>query len=254
MFDLGDKIAVVTGGSRGLGREIAFAYAHHGATVVIASRKQEACAATAREIMSATGRKAVGIACHVGHWEQCDALVDRVYGELGRVDVLVNNAAYFSSIVKKPFEEITVGEWDKAFAINVRGAWLCARAVSPIMKSQGWGRIINTSSMTFHGGGIDGFAHYASTKAAIVGLTRSLAKELGKHGIVVNTISPDYVEHEGELFQRQPEMAGILAQQRAIQRPGTMDDLIGPVLFLASDAVGFITGQDIWVNGGRIFG
>ena len=181
-------------------------------------------------------------------------LVDAAVAEFGGVDVLVNNAAYFSPIVKKPFEEITVEEWDKAFAVNVRGAWLCARAVSPVMKRSGWGRIINTSSMTFHGGGIGGFAHYVSTKAAIVGLTRSLAKELGPHGIVVNTISPDYVEHEGELFQRQPEMAGILAQQRAIQRPGTMEDLAGPVLFLAGDAVGFITGQDIWVNGGRIFG
>ena len=198
--------------------------------------------------------EALAVAADVSDEVSVAGLTGATMAAYGRVDVLVNNAAYFSSIVKKPFEEITVGEWDKAFAINVRGAWLCARAVSPVMKSRGWGRIINTSSMTFHGGGIDGFAHYVSSKAAIVGLTRSLAKELGKHGIVVNTISPDYVEHEGELFQRQPEMAGILAQQRAIQRPGTMDDLIGPVLFLASDAVGFVTGQDIWVNGGRIFG
>jgi 3-oxoacyl-[acyl-carrier protein] reductase len=246
-----ERVVIITGGGGGIGRRYCAAFAQAGYRVVVADISGGQAVASD---LAAAGHEALAVAVDVSDEASVAGLTGAVVARYGRVDVLVNNAAYFSSIVKKPFEEITVGEWDKAFAINVRGAWLCARAVSPIMKSQGWGRIINTSSMTFHGGGIDGFAHYVSTKAAIVGLTRSLAKELGKHGIVVNTISPDYVEHEGELFQRQPEMAGILAQQRAIQRPGTMDDLIGPVLFLASDAVGFITGQDIWVNGGRIFG
>jgi 3-oxoacyl-[acyl-carrier protein] reductase len=246
-----ERVVIITGGGSGIGRRYCAAFAQAGYRVVVADISGGQAVASD---LAAAGHEALAVAVDVSDEASVAGLASAVVARYGRVDVLVNNAAYFSSIVKKPFEEITVSEWDKAFAINVRGAWLCARAVSPIMKSQGWGRIINTSSMTFHGGGIDGFAHYASTKAAIVGLTRSLAKELGKHGIVVNTISPDYVEHEGELFQRQPEMAGILAQQRAIQRPGTMDDLIGPVLFLASDAVGFITGQDIWVNGGRIFG
>lgn len=246
-----ERVVIITGGGGGIGRRYCAAFAQAGYRVVVADISGSQVVASD---LAAAGHEALAVAVDVSDEASVAGLTGAAVARYGRVDVLVNNAAYFSSIVKKPFEEITVGEWDKAFAINVRGAWLCARAVSPIMKSQGWGRIINTSSMTFHGGGIDGFAHYVSTKAAIVGLTRSLAKELGKHGIVVNTISPDYVEHEGELFQRQPEMAGILAQQRAIQRPGTMDDLIGPVLFLASDAVGFITGQDIWVNGGRIFG
>jgi 3-oxoacyl-[acyl-carrier protein] reductase len=246
-----ERVVIITGGGGGIGRRYCAAFAQAGYRVVVADiRGGQAVASD----LAAAGHEALAVAVDVSDEASVAGLTGAVVARYDRVDVLVNNAAYFSSIVKKPFEEITVGEWDKAFAINVRGAWLCARAVSPVMKSRGWGRIINTSSMTFDGGGIDGFAHYVSTKAAIVGLTRSLAKELGKHGIVVNTISPDYVEHEGELFQRQPEMAGILAQQRAIQRPGTMDDLIGPVLFLASDAVGFITGQDIWVNGGRIFG
>ncbi|MDX6393517.1 MAG: hypothetical protein QOJ73_4580 [Streptosporangiaceae bacterium] len=245
------RVVIITGGGGGIGRRYCAAFAQAGYRVVVADIRGSQEVASD---LSAAGHEALAVAADVSDEASVAGLTGAAVAAYGRVDVLVNNAAYFSPIVKKPFEEITVGEWDEAFAVNVRGAWLCARAVSPVMKSRGWGRIINTSSMTFHGGGIDGFAHYASTKAAIVGLTRSLAKELGKHGIVVNTISPDYVEHEGELFQRQPEMAGILAQQRAIQRPGTMDDLIGPVLFLASDAVGFITGQDIWVNGGRIFG
>jgi 3-oxoacyl-[acyl-carrier protein] reductase len=171
----------------------------------------------------------------------------------GRIDVLVNNAAYFSAIEKKPFDEITVAEWDKAFAVNVRGAWLCARAVVPAMRRLGAGRIINTASMTPHGGGIPGFAHYVSTKAAIVGLTRALARELGADNIGVNTVSPDYIEHEGELFARQPEMTGILAGQRAFARPQTPEDMVGTVLFLASPGSAFVTGQDIWVNGGRLF-
>jgi 3-oxoacyl-[acyl-carrier protein] reductase len=245
------RVVIITGGGGGIGRSYCAAFAQAGYRVVVADiRGSEAVASD----LAGAGHEVLAVAADVTDEASVAGLADAAVTEYGRIDVLVNNAAYFSPIVKKPFEEITVEEWDKAFAVNVRGAWLCARAVSPLMKSRGWGRIINTSSMTFHGGGIDGFAHYVSTKAAIVGLTRSLAKELGAHGIVVNTISPDYVEHEGELFQRQPEMAGILAQQRAIRRPGTMEDLIGPVLFLASDAVGFMTGQDIWVNGGRIFG
>jgi 3-oxoacyl-[acyl-carrier protein] reductase len=181
-------------------------------------------------------------------------MAETVLASFGRIDLLINNAAYFSAIVKKPLEDISVEEWDLAFAVNVRGAWLCACAVLPAMKRQGHGRIINTSSMTFHGGGITGFAHYASTKAAIVGLTRSMARELGDFGITVNTISPDYIAHAGGLFDRQPEMASNLAAQRSIKREGTPEDLVGAVLFLAGPGADFVTGQDIWVNGGRIFG
>jgi 3-oxoacyl-[acyl-carrier protein] reductase len=245
------RVVIITGGGGGIGRRYCAAFARAGYRVVVADiRGSQEVAGE----LAADGHEALAVTADVSSEDSVAELADAAVAAYGGIDVLVNNAAYFSSIVKKPFEEITVEEWDKAFAVNVRGAWLCARAVSPVMRGQGWGRIINTSSMTFHGAGIDGFAHYVSTKAAIVGLTRSLAKELGAYGIVVNTISPDYVEHEGELFRRQPEMAGILAQQRPIRRPGTMDDLIGPILFLASDDVGFITGQDIWVNGGRIFG
>ena len=175
------------------------------------------------------------------------AVVER----FGRIDVLVNNAGYFTEIVKKPFEELTDEEWDHAFAVNVRGTWLCCRAVASTMKAQRSGKIVNTSSMTVPSG-IPGFLHYVASKSAIVGLTRALARELGEWGIAVNTISPDYVPHDAEYAGRQPEMAAFIANQRAF-KDEVPEDLVGTVLFLAGHGSDFVTGQDIWVNGGRLF-
>jgi 3-oxoacyl-[acyl-carrier protein] reductase len=143
------------------------------------------------------------------------AVLDR----FGRVDVLVNNAGYFTQIVKKPFEELTVEEWDHCFAVNVRGTWLATRAVVPAMKERRYGKIINTSSMTVPSG-IPGFLHYVSSKAAIVGFTRALARELGEWNICVNTITPDYIPHDEEYAARQPEMAALSAAARVQARPG----------------------------------
>jgi NAD(P)-dependent dehydrogenase (short-subunit alcohol dehydrogenase family) len=244
-----ERVAIVTGAAGAFGHAYCRALALEGYSIVAADlRPADALVA---EITQAGGR-AVAIECDVSERAATEAMAARTVEELGRIDVLINNAAYFSTIEKKPFEEITDGEWDLAFAVNVRGAWLCSCAVVPAMRSQGGGRIINTSSMTLHGVVVSGFAHYVATKAAIVGLTRALARELGKDNIAVNTISPDYVEHEGPMFERQPEMVGMLAAQRSFARPMTPEDLVGTVLFLASDRAGFVTGQDIWVNGGRL--
>ena len=199
-----------------------------------------------------SGGQALALECDVSSRTACEAMAAAALEEFGRIDVLINNAAYFSTIVKQPFEEISDDEWDLAFAVNVRGAWLCTRAVAPTMRAQGGGRIINTSSMTLHGGVVPGFAHYVSTKAAIVGLTGALARELGKDNIAVNTISPDYVEHDGPMFERQPEMAPHLAAQRSFAREMVPEDLVGTMLFLAGEGSSFVTGQDIWVNGGRL--
>jgi 3-oxoacyl-[acyl-carrier protein] reductase len=165
----------------------------------------------------------------------------------------VNNAAVYSTIVKRPFDEITDDEWDTVLRVNVRGAWLCACAVAPAMRRQGQGKIVNVSSMTVPTAP-PGFAHYVASKAAIVGLTRALARELGDDGICVNTLTPDYIAFDREYDTRQPGMAPALAAQRILAREQRPEDMVGALLFLVGPGSDFITGQNIMVNGGRVFG
>jgi 3-oxoacyl-[acyl-carrier protein] reductase len=170
----------------------------------------------------------------------------------GRIDALVNNAAFYSAIEKKPFEEIPDDEWNRVFDVNVRGAWLCTRAVAPAMKERRRGKIVNVSSMTVPTAP-PGFAHYIASKAAIVGLTRALSRELGPYGICVNTLTPDYIAFDRDYDNRQPEMAPALAAQRAFAREQEPEDLVGTLLYLLGPGSDFVTGQNIWVNGGRAF-
>ncbi len=170
----------------------------------------------------------------------------------GRIDALVNNAAVYSSIVKQPFEEIPDDEWDRVMAVNVKGAWLCARAVAPAMRRQGRGKIVNVSSTTVPTAP-PGFAHYVASKAAIVGLTRALARELGPDGICVNTLTPDYIAFDRDYDNRQPDMASTLAAQRVFAREQTPEDMVGALLFLVGRGSDFVTGQNVSVNGGRVF-
>lgn len=184
--------------------------------------------------------------------DSCDAMAETVLDRFDRIDVLVNNAGYFTQIVKKPFEELSVEEWDECFAVNVRGTWLATRAVAPAMKTRRYGKIINTSSMTVPSG-IPGFLHYVASKAAIVGVTRALARELGEWNICVNTVTPDYIPHDAEYAARQPEMAALIAEQRAFKRDQVPEDMVGTILYLAGHGSDFVTGQNLWVNGGRLF-
>jgi 3-oxoacyl-[acyl-carrier protein] reductase len=170
----------------------------------------------------------------------------------GRIDALVNNAAVYSTIVKKAFEEISDEEWDRVLDVNVKGAWLCTRAVAPAMRRQRRGKVVNVSSMTVPTAP-PGFAHYVASKAAIVGLTRALARELGSDGICVNTLTPDYIAFDRDYDNRQPEMAQTLAAQRILAREQTPEDMVGALLFLVGTGSDFVTGQNICVNGGRAF-
>jgi NAD(P)-dependent dehydrogenase (short-subunit alcohol dehydrogenase family) len=181
-----------------------------------------------------------------------EELARQVVERFGRIDALVNNAAVYSTIVKKPFEEISDDEWDRVLAVNVKGAWLCARAVAPAMRRQGRGKIVNVSSTTVPTAP-PGFAHYVASKAAIVGLTRALARELGTDGICVNTLTPDYIAFDRDYDNRQPEMASTLAAQRIFAREQTPEDMVGALLFLLGPGSDFVTGQNISVNGGRVF-
>jgi 3-oxoacyl-[acyl-carrier protein] reductase len=233
------EVVIVTGGARGLGAAYVRGLKGAGYSVVVAD-------------LNESGEGDVYVRVDVSDPDSCNAMAEAVLDRFGRVDVLVNNAGYFTQIVKKPFEELTVEEWDHCFAVNVRGTWLATRAVVPAMKERRYGKIVNTSSMTVPSG-IPGFLHYVSSKAAIVGFTRALARELGEWNICVNTITPDYIPHDEEYAARQPEMAAVIAQQRAFKRDQVPEDMVGTILYLAGHGSDFVTGQNLWVNGGRLF-
>ncbi|MBD0349185.1 MAG: SDR family oxidoreductase [Thermoleophilia bacterium] len=233
------EAVIVTGGARGLGAAYVRGLKDAGYSVAVAD-------------LNESDEGDLYVRVDVSDSDSCDAMARAVVERFGRVDVLVNNAGYFTQIVKKPFEELTVEEWDHCFAVNVRGTWLATRAVVPAMKERRYGKIINTSSMTVPSG-IPGFLHYVSSKAAIVGFTRALARELGEWNICVNTITPDYIPHDEEYAARQPEMAAVLAQQRAFKRDQLPEDMVGTILYLAGHGSDFVTGQNLWVNGGRLF-
>jgi 3-oxoacyl-[acyl-carrier protein] reductase len=239
-------VAIVTGAAKGLGRTYAVALAAHGYRVVVADVSDPG------PVVAEIDGEALGLIVDVSEETQADEMARATLDRFGRVDVLVNNAAIFTSIAKKTFDELTVEEWDRMFAVNVRGTWLCCKAVAPAMKAERSGKIVNVSSMTVPSG-IPLFLHYVSSKAAIVGLTRALARELGDWNIAVNTISPDYVPHDAAYDSRQPEMAGVIAAQRCFRRDMTPDDLVGTLLYLLGPGADFVTGQNLYVNGGRLF-
>jgi 3-oxoacyl-[acyl-carrier protein] reductase len=243
------RAAIVTGAAKGLGRTYALALAEVGWSVVAAD------VLDVRPVVSeivAAGGEAVAISTDVSDERATEALAAAALDRFGRIDALVNNAAIFTSIRKKPFDELTVEEWDRMFAVNVRGSWLCAKAVTPAMKTTRAGRIVNVTSTTVPGG-VPLFLHYVASKAAIVGLTRALARELGEWGICVTAIAPDYVPHDAEYAAQQPEMAATLARQRCFQRDMTPDDLVGTLRYLVDPGSAFVTGQVLYVNGGRVF-
>jgi 3-oxoacyl-[acyl-carrier protein] reductase len=228
-------VVIVTGSAGGLGRVYCRALADAGWTVVGADVAEGA-----------------DVEVDVTQRDSTERMAQTVLERYGRIDALVNNAAVYASIVKKPFDEIDDDEWDRIFAVNVRGAWLCSRAVAPAMKAQEYGKIVNVSSMTVPTAP-PGFAHYISSKAAIVGLTRALARELGPHNICVNTLTPDYIAFDRDYDNRQPEMASALAAQRTFTREQKPEDMVGTLLYLVGPGSDFVTGQNVWVNGGRAF-
>jgi 3-oxoacyl-[acyl-carrier protein] reductase len=243
------EVAVVTGAAGGLGRVYALGLAEAGYAVAVADLADPG--PVVAEIETAGGA-ALGVRVDVSDLASTESMARAVVERFGRIDVLVNNAAYYTAIEKKPFDELAVEEWDRVFAVNVRGTWLCCRAVAAAMKAQRSGKIVNVSSMTVPSG-IPFFLHYVSSKAAIIGLTRALARELGEWNVCVNTVSPDYIAFDREYDNRQPEMAGLIAQQRAFKREQDPEDMVGTILYLAGHGSDFVTGQNLYVNGGRLF-
>lgn len=244
------EVVIVTGGAKGLGRTYCLALAQSGYRVAVADITDPT--QVVDEIATAGGQ-ALGVRVDISDPVATENMAASVVARWNRIDALINNAGYFTAIHKKRFDELTVEEWDLAQAVNVRGTWLCCRAAFPYMKAAGSGKIINTSSMTVPSG-IPGFLHYVASKAAIVGLTRALAREVGEYGITVNTLSPDYIPHDADYANRQPRgMAETLAAMRCIPRDQRPEDMVGTVLHLVGHGSDFVTGQNFYVNGGRLF-
>lgn len=248
---LKDRVAIVTGAARGLGRAYALRLAKEGAKVVVADVLD---GTETVEAITAQGGEAIYVKTDVTSEESTQEMAKKAIEAFGRIDILVNNAALFADLVKKPFWEIPVAEWDKVMAVNLKGPFLCAKAVYPQMKKQGKGKIINVASGTFYRG-LPLFLHYVVSKGGNVAITRSMARELGDFGINVNCIAPGYTETEflKEHPQDPEEVTKMIIAGRCIKRPETPDDLTGTVVFLSSDDSDFITGQTILVDGGSGF-
>jgi len=244
------KVAIVTGAAQGIGATYARALAAEGARVVISDILDGS--ALAKELTDA-GSDVRFIHADVSDQASVQAMVDAVVEAHGRIDILVSNAAVYASLTIKPFLEIEPDEWDKVMAVNVRGAFICAKAVVPVMKQNGYGRITNIASGTVFKG-TPGLLHYVTSKGAIVAMTRSLAREVGDHGICVNTLAPGLVLSEQVVANTQlrETLTGPVIASRAIKRDQHSEDLIGPLLFLASDDSAFVTGQAVVVDGGSV--
>jgi 3-oxoacyl-[acyl-carrier protein] reductase len=243
---LKDRVAIVTGAARGLGRAFCTAFAKEGAKIMavdIADLED-----TIKEIES-LGGTAKGLRVDVSSEKETLKMAEETLGAFGRIDILVNNAAIIYGLLRKPFFEIEPDLWDKVMAVNVKGPWLCTRAVFPHMKSQRKGKIINLSSETFFTGS-HGFVHYVASKGGVVGLTRSLAVELGPHNININAIAPGFTDTESS--RSIADVTKYDVSRTPLNRLQQPKDLLGALIFLASDDSDFITGQTLLVDGGRV--
>ena len=268
-IDLSGRVALVTGGSRGLGRADALALARAGADVVIADIQVESdestetaesygvlaqvakaqgivyTEATAREIQE-LGRRSAAIKCDVTDREQVKETVDRVVEEFGSVDILINNAGTLDHVGQFPDQNPEL--WERDLRVNLTGGFNCAQAVWPHMKERQWGRIVNMASVAGTLGGF-GQASYSTTKAGILGLTRTLAMEGGRHGITCNAIVPGIIGTEAFHFAN-PAMNERIANRTVFKRPGEPDDIANAICFLCSDLASYITGVQLNVSGG----
>ena len=249
LFSLEGRVAVVTGGSRGLGREMVLAFARHGADVVIASRKQEACETLAEEVERETGRRALPVACHVGEWDQCDALVEAAYAHFGRVDVWVNNAGMSPLYPSLP--EVSEALWEKVISVNLKGPFRLMALVATRMAEGEGGSIINISSTAAVQPGAFEIP-YAAAKAGLNTMTVGLARAFGPR-VRINTIMPGPFLTDISKAWDLEAFTEAARSNIPMQRGGQPHEIVGAALYLASDASSYTTGSILKVDGGAAF-
>jgi len=243
---LDGKVAVVTGGGGGLGEGICAGLAAAGAAVAAVDVDLEKARRVER-LVAGRGGRCVAVEADVSSRRSVERMAERVAGELGGIDILVNNAAIYPL---RPWTEIDEEEWDRVLAVNIKGYFLCARAAYPYMRERGGGRIINVASITFFIGWA-GFLDYVSSKGAVVGFTRTLAREVGPEGITVNAVSPGAFPTDAErVHPDQEALNRRILDAQCIKRRGKPEDVGNLVTFLASEEASFITGQTIEIDGG----
>jgi NAD(P)-dependent dehydrogenase (short-subunit alcohol dehydrogenase family) len=251
LFDLTGKVVIVTGSTKGIGRAMASGLSTAGATVVVSSRKQDLCDQVAAEVEAETGNTTLGLACHVGDWDAIDRFVDTVLERLGRIDVAVNNAGITPA--RDPIATIGREIWQKIFQVNVEGPLRMAQRVAPIMRDQGGGSIVNIASMAGYSGGSLVCA-YGASKAALINMTKTMSQEFAPWNVRVNVLSPGpfVSEMTTGADRHAPGFMDMMASGTLQKRVADPSEIVGPVLYLASDASSFVTGDDISVSGGMM--
>ena len=249
---LKDKVAIITGAGRGLGKAFALRFAEEGAKLLLPDISLERAEGTVNEIKSAGG-EAAAMLTDISEEKDTQKMSDEVMRLYGRVDILLNNAAMYYGVERRDWDAWTVEDWDRMFEVNVRGTYLCCKAIGPLMEKAGSGKIINIASDVFKVAGAGHLLAYACSKAAVYALTQALARVLGPAGINVNCIGPGFTATEASLGQDGNQVAfeGTVEMQ-AIKRREEPNDLVGTAVFLASKDSDFITGHYIIVNGGAV--
>jgi NAD(P)-dependent dehydrogenase (short-subunit alcohol dehydrogenase family) len=247
--DLAGRCAVITGAGGGLGRAFALGFADAGARVVAVDLDRASATRTV-DVITQAGGEAVAVVTDVADEGSTRAMAAAALDAFGTVDVLVNNAAIYAGLQRRPFDEIDLADWDRVMAVNLRGPWLCAKACASALRDGG-GAIVNVASATVLSGS-PLWAHYVASKGALIALSRVMARELGDHGVRVNTIAPGFTltDASRELID-DADTYGVA--RGAIKRSLQPGDIVGTAVFLASEASAMITGQTIVVDGGRQF-
>ncbi len=247
-----NKVAIVTGAARGLGRAYCEALAREGAAVIAADIR--ASTETVAAVMQAGGR-AIDVAVDVSNAESCKAMVAKAVEAFGGVDVLINNAARYGNLTGGRFDQLSEADWDSTMAVNVKGVWNCCKAAVPQMRKRGAGSVINISSLAAVYG-LPFALHYTVSKGAVIAMTRGLARELGRDWIRVNSVAPSAVITEGTkefMGDKYEKAKQVIAAGQTLQRNLEPGDLVGTIVWLASDESRFVTGQTIMVDGGTVY-
>ena len=251
---LKDKVVIVTGGGHGIGRAYCLGFGGAGARVVVADIDEPAATKVAKEVNTQTDAKSLSVKVDVANEASTQSMVKTILDQYGRIDILVNNAAIFATIPmnRGGIDTIDPGEWDRMMAVNLKGLFFCCRAVLPAMRKQQSGKIVNISSGTALNGSA-GRIHYVTSKAGVIGFTRTLAREVGDDNINVNAIAPGSTLSEDNPSEEILKMRGARVADRCLKRVQLPKDLVGTVLFLSSPLSDFMTGQTVAVDGGVAF-